>query len=172
MSQPDAIRLHDALPHVPVIVSGAYLARPGNLVRPLVNGVPAFRRIAEAIAFARHSIWLTVAFYAHDFRFRDGAGTMFDLLDRAAVRGLDVRCCSGFRISRAPVMAARSRARKLTWICSALAVRDSASDRTKRTPPSASTQRAGRPCENTVRGANVDIHRRLGTRRARISLPG
>ena len=91
MSQPDAIRLHDALPHVPVIVSGAYPAQPGNLVRPLVNGVPAFRRIAEAIAFARHSIWLNVAFYAYDFRFRDGAGTMFDLLDRTAVRGLDVR---------------------------------------------------------------------------------
>jgi hypothetical protein len=32
MSQPDTIPPHDALPHVPVIVSGAYPARPGNLV--------------------------------------------------------------------------------------------------------------------------------------------
>jgi phosphatidylserine/phosphatidylglycerophosphate/cardiolipin synthase-like enzyme len=58
----------------------------------LVDGVPAFRRIAEAIASAQHSIWLTVAFYAHDFCFPDAAGEpLFDLLDRAAIRGLDVR---------------------------------------------------------------------------------
>ena len=91
MSHPDAIPLRDVVPYVPVTVSGAYPARPGNLVRPLVDGVPAFRRIAEAIASARHSIWLTVAFYAHDFRFPDDAGTLFDVLDRAVVRGLDVR---------------------------------------------------------------------------------
>ncbi|HTU54432.1 MAG TPA: phosphatidylserine/phosphatidylglycerophosphate/cardiolipin synthase family protein [Acetobacteraceae bacterium] len=77
--------------HVPAALSGAYPARPGNFVRPLVDGVPAFRRIAAAIAAARHSVWLTVAFYADDFRFPDNAGTLFDVLDRAAARGLDVR---------------------------------------------------------------------------------
>ena len=60
-------------------------------MRPLVDGVPAFRRIAEAIAAARHSIWLTVAFYPHDFHFPDDGGTLFDLLDRAVARRLDVR---------------------------------------------------------------------------------
>lgn len=34
-------------------VTGAYPVRPGNLVRPIVDGVPAFRRIAEAIGGAR-----------------------------------------------------------------------------------------------------------------------
>ena len=77
--------------HVPAVLSGAYPARPGNFVRPLIDGVPAFRRIAAAIAAARHSVWLTVAFYADDFRFPDNAGTLFDVLDRAAARGLDVR---------------------------------------------------------------------------------
>jgi cardiolipin synthase A/B len=75
--------------HIPAAL-GAYPARSGNLVRPLVDGVPAFRRIAEAIRVARHSIWLTVAFYAPDFRFPDGRA-LFDVLDEAAARGLDVR---------------------------------------------------------------------------------
>ena len=88
--------LPDAAPpyhhrRVPAALSGAYPARPGNFVRPLIDGVPAFRRIAAAIAVARHSVWLTVTFYADDFRFPDNAGTLFDVLDRAAARGLDVR---------------------------------------------------------------------------------
>jgi cardiolipin synthase A/B len=60
-------------------------------VRPLVDGVPAFRRIAEAVAAARHSVWLTVAFFAPDFHFPDGSGALFDVLDHAVDRGLDVR---------------------------------------------------------------------------------
>ena len=60
-------------------------------MRPLVDGVPAFRRIAEAIATARHSVWLTAAFVAPDFRMPDGSGALFDVLDRAVERGLDVR---------------------------------------------------------------------------------
>lgn len=91
MSQPSTTLAGDASPHVPATVSGAYPARPGNLVRPLVDALPAFRRIAEAIAAARHSVWLTVAFYAPDFQFPDGGGTLFDVLDRAVARGLDVR---------------------------------------------------------------------------------
>jgi phosphatidylserine/phosphatidylglycerophosphate/cardiolipin synthase-like enzyme len=76
---------------IPCATSGAYPARPGNLVRPLVDGIPAFQRIGEAIEAARQSVWLTVAFYASDFRFPDGRGSLFDVLDRAVEHGLDVR---------------------------------------------------------------------------------
>jgi phosphatidylserine/phosphatidylglycerophosphate/cardiolipin synthase-like enzyme len=65
--------------------------RTGNTVRPLVDGLPAFRRIGEAIDRTRHSIWLTVAFYSSDFSMPDGRGSLFDVLDRAAARALDVR---------------------------------------------------------------------------------
>lgn len=58
-----------------------YPGRPGNLVRPLVDDVPAFHRIGQALEFAEHSIWLTVAFVADDFRFPNGR-TLFDALDR------------------------------------------------------------------------------------------
>jgi len=90
MSHETATTRAAILPYVPA-VSGAYPARPGNLVRPLVDGVPAFQRIAEAIAIARHSIWLTVAFYATDFQFPENRGSLFDVLDSAVARGLDVR---------------------------------------------------------------------------------
>lgn len=60
-------------------------------MRPLVDGVPAFRRIGEAITAARRSVWLTVAFVAPDFQMPDGIGSLFDVLDRAVDRGLDVR---------------------------------------------------------------------------------
>ena len=65
--------------------------RDGNLVRPLIGGTTAFRRIGEAVDGARHSVWLTVAFYDDDLPFPDGRGALFDLLDRAAARGVDVR---------------------------------------------------------------------------------
>ena len=76
------------IPH-PII--GSYPVRTGNAVRPLVDGAPAFRRIGEVIDRARHSVWLTVAFYTPDFRMLDGRGSLFDVLDRAVARGLDVR---------------------------------------------------------------------------------
>lgn len=76
------------IPH-PII--GSYPVRTGNAVRPLVDGAPAFRRIGEVIDRARHSVWLTVAFYTPDFRMPDGRGSLFDVLDRAVARGLDVR---------------------------------------------------------------------------------
>jgi cardiolipin synthase len=60
-------------------------------VRPLVDGIPAYRRIAEAVMAARHSVWLTVTFFAPDFRMPDGSGALFDVLDHAVERGLDVR---------------------------------------------------------------------------------
>jgi len=78
-------------PHVPHVTSGSYPLRPGNAVRPLVDGEPAFRRICEAVETARDSVWVTVAFVEPDFELPDGRGSFFDLLDRAHARGLDVR---------------------------------------------------------------------------------
>jgi cardiolipin synthase len=77
--------------HIPSVTSCSYPPRDGNMVRPMVDAVPAFRRIGEAIEAARHSVWLTVAFFAQDFEIPDGGGTVFDVLDRAVARGLDVR---------------------------------------------------------------------------------
>lgn len=76
---------------IPSVTACSYPPRAGNAVRPLVDGVPAFRRIAEAVTAARHSVWLTVAFYAPDFQMPDGGGSLFDVLDCAVERGLDVR---------------------------------------------------------------------------------
>jgi phosphatidylserine/phosphatidylglycerophosphate/cardiolipin synthase-like enzyme len=80
-----------AEPHIPFLATGAYPLRPGNRVRPLVDGEAAFRRIGEAIAAAQHSVWFTVTFMTPDFRMPDGGGGLFDMLDRAVARGLDVR---------------------------------------------------------------------------------
>jgi cardiolipin synthase A/B len=77
--------------YIPGTTSGSYPARPGNLVRPLIDGPEIARRIGEAVGQARRSVWITVAFYSDDFRFPDGLGPLFDVLDRAVARGLDVR---------------------------------------------------------------------------------
>ncbi|HYD05516.1 MAG TPA: phosphatidylserine/phosphatidylglycerophosphate/cardiolipin synthase family protein [Reyranella sp.] len=69
---------------------GTYPRRDGNRVRPLIGGREAFQRIAEAVDAARRRVWVTVAFYADDFRLPDGRG-LFDLLEAAAARGVDVR---------------------------------------------------------------------------------
>ena len=76
---------------IPPACTGSYPLRAGNRVRPLVDGEPAFRRICEAIEAARHRLWVTIAFVDHDAQLPDGRGTAFDVLDRAAARGLDVR---------------------------------------------------------------------------------
>jgi cardiolipin synthase len=78
-------------PHIPFPDTGSYPAREGNLLTPLIDGIAAFRRIGEAVEAARHSIWVTVAFITRDFTFPEGRGSLFDLLDRAVERGLDVR---------------------------------------------------------------------------------
>ena len=70
--------------------TSTYPVRDGNLVRPLVDGVPAFRRICDAVARAERRVWATIAFVDRTVVLPDG-GTVFDLLDRAAARGLDVR---------------------------------------------------------------------------------
>jgi cardiolipin synthase A/B len=71
--------------------SGSYPVRTGNHVRPLVDGKPAFRRICDAIDAAKKSVWVTVAFIHQDFEMPDGRGSLFDVLDAAQARGLDVR---------------------------------------------------------------------------------
>src|SRR5271170_6099626 len=76
---------------VPVVQTASYPARPGNALRPLVDGEPAFRRVCEAIEAARHSVWATVTFMWADFQMPDGRGSALDVLNRAAARDLDVR---------------------------------------------------------------------------------
>src|ERR1700683_3960076 len=71
--------------------TASYPARPGNALRPLVDGEPAFRRVCEAIEAARQSVWATVTFMWADFQMPDGRGSALDVLNRAAARGLDVR---------------------------------------------------------------------------------
>jgi len=77
--------------HIPIPAGGSYPARAGNRLRLLIDGENAFRRIAEAVEAARHSVWLSVNFLLPDFRLPDGRGELFDLLDRATARGIDVR---------------------------------------------------------------------------------
>jgi phosphatidylserine/phosphatidylglycerophosphate/cardiolipin synthase-like enzyme len=77
--------------HIPFVTSGAYPIRGGNAVRPLVDGGPAFARICEAVAAARRSVFVTVAFHEMEFAMPGGHGSFFDVLDRARARGLDVR---------------------------------------------------------------------------------
>jgi cardiolipin synthase A/B len=76
---------------IPFVRSGSYPKRSGNLVRPLIDGVPAFRRICEAVDGAQSSVWLTVTFMWPEFEMPDGRGCALDVLDRAAARGIDVR---------------------------------------------------------------------------------
>jgi cardiolipin synthase len=80
--------------HIPCATSGSYPVRAGNLLRPLIDGEAAFRRICEAIEAAQHSVWVTIAFLHETFRMPDDRGSLFDVLDRAVARGLDVRVLS------------------------------------------------------------------------------
>ena len=68
-----------------------YPVRQGNRVQPLVDGVPAFRRIGEAVEAARFNVYVIVTFCHPTFALPDARGSFFDLLDRAAARGVDVR---------------------------------------------------------------------------------
>jgi cardiolipin synthase len=79
------------LQHIPFVDGTSYPARTGNAVRVLVDGVPAFRRICAALEDAQHSVFLTVAFLHPGFTMPDGRGSLFDVLDGAVQRGLDVR---------------------------------------------------------------------------------
>lgn len=77
--------------YVPFVEVGSYPVRAGNRVRPLVDGDAAFRAICDAIETARQSVWLTVAFFTPNFEMPDGRGSLFDVLDRAVARGVEVR---------------------------------------------------------------------------------
>ncbi len=77
--------------YIPPTTSGPYPARPGNRVRAFIDGPQIMRRIGEAIANARYSVWVTVAFYSDDFLLPHGQEPLFDVLDRAVARGVDVR---------------------------------------------------------------------------------
>jgi len=77
--------------YIPGTTSGPYPARPGNRVRVFIDGPQIMRRIGEAIAEARHSVWLTVAFYSDDFLLPGDREPLFDVLERAVARGVDVR---------------------------------------------------------------------------------
>lgn len=76
---------------IPFVQSSSYPVRDGNLIRPLIDGEPAFRRVCEAIEQARHAVWVTVTTMWPEFQMPDGQGSALDVLDRAAARGLDVR---------------------------------------------------------------------------------
>jgi cardiolipin synthase A/B len=71
--------------------TGAYPRRDGNRIRPLIDGEPAFRRIVAAVEAARTRVWVTLAFVDREAPLPDGRGTVFDVLDAAAARGVDVR---------------------------------------------------------------------------------
>ena len=69
----------------------SYPVRSGNVVQPLIDGEPAFRRVCEAIEQAEHSIWATITFMWASCQMPNGRGTPLDVLNRAAARGVDVR---------------------------------------------------------------------------------
>jgi cardiolipin synthase A/B len=91
MDQHDTAATTETGQHIPFIAHGSYPRRGGNRVWPLVDSGPAFRRICEAVEEAQHSVWITVTFIATDFQMPDGRGSIFDVLDRAVERGVDVR---------------------------------------------------------------------------------
>jgi cardiolipin synthase A/B len=88
--RPPEERMRDG-PHVPAAARATYPRRTGNLVRVHFEGAPAFRRICQCIESARTRVWLTVACIEHDTQMPDGRGSFFDVLDTAALRGIDVR---------------------------------------------------------------------------------
>ncbi|MCX6048544.1 MAG: phosphatidylserine/phosphatidylglycerophosphate/cardiolipin synthase family protein [Chloroflexi bacterium] len=77
-----------AIPHAP---NASYPLRSGNVLRPLIDGEPAFRRICEAIETAKQSVWATITFMWATCQMPDGRGSPLDVLNRAAARGVDVR---------------------------------------------------------------------------------
>ena len=77
--------------YIPAVASGSYPVRAGNFLRPLVDGEAAFGRICEAVEAARTSVWVTIAFHKPNFAMPGGRGSLFDVLDAAVARGIDVR---------------------------------------------------------------------------------
>ena len=121
----------------------AYPVRDGNLVRPLIGGATAFRRIGEAVDNARHSVWLTVAFYDDDLPVSRRARALFDLLDRAAARGVDVRALFWRHNPESSAYGRTFWGTGRSARCCARGARACASAGTARPALSASTRRAG-----------------------------
>lgn len=80
-----------APPAIPFVEDCAYPPREGNRVAALIDGGPTFRRICDAIEAARHSVFVAITFATPDYPIPDARGTLLDMLDRAAARGIDVR---------------------------------------------------------------------------------
>ena len=76
---------------IPFVDVGSYPTRIGNAVTPWIDGEPAFERICEAIESAQRSVWATITFMWPTFQMPSGRGSALDVLERAAVRGVDVR---------------------------------------------------------------------------------
>lgn len=91
MNHPNSLTNDGSRTNIGFIESGSYPIRNGNRIHPLVDSAPTFRRICEAIEEAQHSIWLTITFMDPDFQMPGDRGTLFDVLDHAVERGLDVR---------------------------------------------------------------------------------
>ena len=77
--------------HIEAASACSYPQREGNRVEALVDGGPAFEQICRAVEKARASVWVTVAFLEEDIEMPGGRGGFFEMLERAAAGGLDVR---------------------------------------------------------------------------------
>ncbi len=77
--------------YIPAATQCAYPKRDGNHIRPLIDGMNAFRRICEAVEAAEKSVWVTVAFLEEAFQMPDGRGSLFDVLEAAMQKGIDVK---------------------------------------------------------------------------------
>lgn len=87
----DDASLHLRSLAIPYASEASYPVRSGNVLRPLIDGEPAFRRVCEAIEQAEHSVWATITFMWATCQMPDGKGSPLDVLNRAADRGVDVR---------------------------------------------------------------------------------
>ena len=77
--------------YIPDAIAGSYPIRDGNRVLPMVGAGMFFWRLCDAVNAARHSVWVTVAFWDRKFLFPEGRGGLLDVLDRAVARGVDIR---------------------------------------------------------------------------------
>jgi phosphatidylserine/phosphatidylglycerophosphate/cardiolipin synthase-like enzyme len=73
------------------VTRASYPPREGNQVRVLIDGDEAFRRISDAVANARRSVWITVSFTQIDVVLPGCGEPFLDLVSRVALAGVDVR---------------------------------------------------------------------------------
>jgi hypothetical protein len=109
MSRQGPLTPEGVFPHIPFPACGSYPVRLGNAVRPLIDGLPAFRRIGGAIEEARHSIWLTVAFYAPTSESRVIAAPSLMCSIARLIAASTFASYSGDQIRKAAALAALSR---------------------------------------------------------------